>query len=616
LDTKRGLFAELKRRNVLRAGAFYLAAAWLVWQVATSVLPVLEVSTSWLRWVMVALAIGFPFWIAFAWFYEFTPEGIKRESEVERHESITHVTGRKLDFAIIGVLAVAVVLLLTDRFVLRQGVNQQAALAISEKSIAVLPFVNMSSDKEQEYFSDGISEELLNLLSKIPALHVAARTSSFSFKGKEAPIPEIAKTLLVTHVLEGSVRRSGEQVRITVQLIRAADGYHLWSETYDRKLEDIFAIQDEVAAKVVEQLKVTLLGAAPKARTTDPEAYALYLQAVQLGRQYTVEAFKQSDALFRRVLAIDPRYTPAWDGLALNFLGEASQGLMPNKEAYSQAREAAMKALEIDPEDGSTHSLLGRIAMDGNDMSVAARYYRRAIDLDPSNLFVLRNSVLLLQSLGRLDEALELHEALARRDPVNVTSLFNLGYYRRLTGRFDAAVAPFRTALSLAPGRGNARAQLGIALLLKGDAQGALAEFEQETSEVWKMIGLPMAFHALGRKTDSDAALTALIAKYEKDWSFNIAYVYAFRGEADEAFEWLDKAIEYGDPGLSDILGENLFDNIRSDPRWLPFLRKVGYAPEQLAKIDFKVTLPAEWQAEEAAAKAAATPPAPAEPKP
>ena len=201
--------------------------------------------------------------------------------------------------------------------------------AIPEKSIAVLPFVNMSDDKANEYFSDGISEELLNLLAKIPQLQVTARTSSFSFKGKEVAIPEIARTLHVANVLEGSVRKAGNSVRITAQLIKAGTDTHLWSQTYDRKLDDIFAIQDEIAADVVKQLKVTLLGAAPKVRTTDPEAYALYLQAVQLGRQNTAEAFQQSDALYRKVLAIDPRYAPAWDGLARNFTTRRARACCP-----------------------------------------------------------------------------------------------------------------------------------------------------------------------------------------------------------------------------------------------------------------------------------------------
>src|SRR5438309_2604951 len=272
--------------------------------------------------------------------------------------------------------------------------------AIPEKSIAVLPFVDMSAGKDQEYFSDGISEELLNLLAKIPQLQVTARTSSFAFKGKEVAIPEIARTLHVAHVLEGSVRKAGNSVRITAQLIRTGTDTHLWSQTYDRKLDDIFAIQDEIAADVVKQLKVTLLGAAPKARTTDPEAYALYLQAVQLGRPFTAEAFQESDALYRKVLAIDPRYAPAWNGLAGNLYNEADQGLLSNKEGFAQAREAAMKALAIDPELAPAHASLGWIAMDGdNDLAGAAQHFRRALALDPADLDVLTTSVTLLQSL-------------------------------------------------------------------------------------------------------------------------------------------------------------------------------------------------------------------------
>jgi adenylate cyclase len=465
--------------------------------------------------------------------------------------------------------------------------------AIPEKSIAVLPFVDMSAGKDQEYFSDGISEELLNLLAKIPQLQVTARTSSFAFKGKEIGVPEIARTLHVANVLEGSVRKAGNSVRITAQLIKAGTDTHLWSQTYDRKLDDIFAIQDEIAADVVKQLKVTLLGAAPKARMTDPEAYALYLQAVQLGRQGTAEAFQQSDALYRKVLAIDPRYAPAWAALAENFYHEANQGLLSNKEGYAQAREAATKALAIDSEYALAHARLGVIAMLGdNDLAGAAEHFKRALALDPADPDVLRNSATLLQSLGRLDEALALDETLVRRDPVNVSALPILGYHQRMAGRFDAAIASFRTVLSLSPGLGSAHALLGMTLLLKGDAPGALAEIEQEKNEAWRMIGLPMAYCALGRRADADAALNAVIAKNEKDFSYNIAYVYAFCGDPDKAFEWLDKAVAYKDPGLGEIATENLFDEIHSDPRWLPFLRKIGKEPEQLAKIEFRVTLP------------------------
>jgi tetratricopeptide (TPR) repeat protein len=267
--------------------------------------------------------------------------------------------------------------------------------------------------------------------------------------------------------------------------------------------------------------------------------------------------------------------------------------MLSGQEGNAKAREADTKALAIDESYAPAHAGLGLIAMYAdNDLAAAAQHFERALALDPAGPRVLNTSALLLESLGRLDEALALAGVLVRRDPVNVSALFNLGLYQRYAGQLDAATATFRTVLSLVPGRGNAHVQLGSALLLKGDAKSALGEIEQETSESWKMFGLPMAYHALARKADSDAALAALIKKHEKDAPYNIAYVHAFRGEADKAFEWLDKAVEYGDSGLADVVSENLFDKVRADPRWLPFLRKIGKAPEQLAKIEFKVRLP------------------------
>jgi adenylate cyclase len=473
------------------------------------------------------------------------------------------------------------------------GTSGDIAAQTDSHSIAVLSFVNVSSDREQEYFSDGISEELLNLLARIPELKVAARTSSFSFKGKNVEIPEIARQLHVAHVLEGSVRKSGNHIRITAQLIHAADGFHLWSQTYDRKLDDIFRIQDEIAADVVKELKVTLLGATPKARTTDPQGYALYLQARQLGRQVTTEAFARSDALFRQVLEIDPRFAPAWVGLANNSINKVNLGELSYQEGFAHAREAEARALAIDPEYAPAYAGLSRIAMYGdNDLAAAAREFERALAFDPTNLDVLGNAAVLLQGLGRLDEGLAIQEIVVRRDPVNVLALFNLGITQLWAGRIGEAIASFRTVLSLSPGRGGAHYQLGTALLHNADAAGALMEIEQETSEAWRRVGLPMAYHALGREADSDAALAELIEKDAAEAATNIAEVYAFRGEPDKAFEWLDKAVASHDPGLAEIGSDILFTNIRSDPRWLQFLRRIGKAPEQLAKIEFKVTIP------------------------
>jgi TolB-like protein/Flp pilus assembly protein TadD len=593
-------FAELKRRNVYKVAVAYAVVSWLLIQIATQVFPFFEVPNWAVRLVVLLLVLGFPVALILSWAFEITPEGIKRESEIAPDESITQHTGGKLiritiALAVLagGILAFQLLRprLMTERTPAASPAAPDAV--ISENSIAVLPFLDMSQAKDQGYFSDGISEELLNLLSKVPQLKVVARTSSFSFKGKQVEIPEIARQLNVANVLEGSVRRNGDLVRITVQLIRAAGGYHLWSETYDRKMDDIFKIQDEIAGEVVRELKVKLLAAVPKVRTTDPQAYALYLQATELARKFTPEAFAKSDALFRQALEIDPRYAPAWNGLALNFNAEVGMGLTSTEEGYARAREAAAKALAIDPEYAPAHAALGLSALQSdNDLAGAARHLQRALALDPTGVAILSGAANLLSSLGRLDQALALHEAADRHDPVSVATLSNLGACQCASGRYDEAIGSYRAVLRLSPGRGGAHAQLGMVLLQKGDAPAALAEIEQEKNETWKMVALPMAYCSLGRATDAEAARDALIAKYEKDWSYNIAYVFAFCGQSDKAFEWLDKAVAYKDGGLSEIVPQKLFDKIHSDPRWLPFLGKLGKAPEQLAKIEFKVTLP------------------------
>jgi TolB-like protein/Tfp pilus assembly protein PilF len=587
---KRSLFSELKRRNVFRATVLYVGAVWALTQGIAQLAPVVGAPDWVARWFLVACAIGFPFWVAFAWFYEFTPQGLRREREIDPADPAAHRSDRTLDFIIIGVLAVAIVLLLTDRFVLHQGVNGEAAVAVPDHSIAVLPFANLSADRDQDYFSEGISEELLNLLARVPQLQVTARTSSFAFKDKQVGIPEIARRLHVAHVLEGSVQKSGDRVRITVQLVDAGSDRQLWSRTWDRKFDDIFRIQDEIAGEVVRELKVKLLGTTPRTRTTDPQTYALYLRAKALGRQLTAEALAGSDALFRQALAIDPRYAPAWVGLADNFVNKTTLGVLPNREGLARAREADEKALSIDPGYAPAHAGLGFVAMYGdNDLAAAARHFERALALDPSSLDVLVNAANLLRHLGRLDEALALEEAIADRDPVDVRWLYVLGYSQRCAGRYDAAIASYRAVLGLSPDNGGAHYQLGVALLLKGDAKQALAEIEREKSDPWRMIGLPMAYQALGRQADADRASAALIAKYAKDAPYNIAYVYAYRGDADKAFDWLGKAVAYQDPGLGEIVGENLFAGLHDDPRWRPLLRKLGKAPEQLAEIGFRI---------------------------
>jgi serine/threonine protein kinase/Tfp pilus assembly protein PilF len=474
--------------------------------------------------------------------------------------------------------------------------RQPMQTAISDKSIAVLPFVNRSQDKDQEFFSDGISEDMLNLLSKVRDLKVISRSSSFSFKGKDTSLREIATTLGVAYILEGSVQRAGKTLRISAQLIDARSDHNVWSESYDRPFDDVFAIQDEIAGTVVGQLKLKLLG---QAQAIDPEAYALFLQARQLVRLGTRAGYEQAIPLFQQVLAKAPGYAPAWDQLAAIYSNQAASGLRPVPEGVRLAREALDKALTADPNYAPAYAILGSLESNfTGDLSAAVRHFERALALDPADPIILGNAAGLAQDLGRLDLAIALQEAALALDPVSAGGHFNLGGYFLYAHRWEEAIASFRTALRLSPGRVDGQASLGLALLQKGDAEAALAEVQKEPEESWRLVALSIVYHALGRSADSDAALADLIAKYEKEDPSNIAYVLAYRGEADRAFEWLDKAQTYEDSGLSDIVVLPQFDNIRKDPRWLPLLRKLGKDPETLAKIEFKVTLPADKPAQ------------------
>jgi TolB-like protein/Tfp pilus assembly protein PilF len=600
------LFTELKRRNVLRVGAAYLVVAWLLVQVCATLFPLFGMGDTAVRNAVIVLAIGIIPALILAWVFEITPGGLKRESEVDRSQSLTLRTGKMLDRVIMVVLALALGYFAFDKFVLSEsrevtiaeeahqaGRTEALVGSYGEKSIAVLPFVDMSSNNDQEYMSDGIAEELLNLLARIPELRVISRSSAFSYKGKDIRLADVARELNVAHILEGSVRKAGNQLRITVQLIEARSDTHLWSQTYDRTLDDIFAIQDEIAAKVVEQLKVTLLGELPTVTQTDPEAFALFLQARYLGLQGTAKSFEQSNALYEQALAIDPNYAAAWAGLARNCINQTSNGLRPIAEGYPLAREMLQKALALDPNHAPAHARLGWIAMFyDNDLAAAARHMERALALEPANLDIIGNAAMLLVMLGRLDEAIALQQYATVQDPVNPIGHNNLGWFHRLAGHWEKAIASNRTLLQLSPDTIGAHYEIGLALLFKGEAQAALEEMRQEPSEPFRLAGLAMTHHALGQAAESDAALEQLIANYEVEWVFRIATVMAYRNESDRAFERLAKVVEYHSDGLAMVPIENLFSNLHADPRWLPFLQSINKSPEQLAAIEFKVTPP------------------------
>jgi len=606
------LYHELKRRNVFRVAIAYLALAWLLTEVAGTLFPAFGIPDWGVRFLVIVFALGFVPALIISWVYEITPEGLKREKDAVREASITHSTAKRLDGFTIGLIVVALAFILADRLWLSPRLAVQSAAPVEvatdtvqipepepaelqypPNSIAILPFVNMSDDAGNEYFSDGISEELLNLLAKIPELRVISRSSAFYFKGRNARLAEIARELNVAHILEGSVRKAGNQVRITAQLIEASSDTNLWSETYDRTLDDIFAIQDEIAAAVVDALKLTLLGDAPQAEPTNPEAYALYLQAVHVGNQLSAEALEQSNAMLQQVLAIAPNYARAWRILARNYDAQATRGLLPREEGIALAREALNQALAIDRDFAEAHSMLGMFAAryDG-DLEAAERHLQYALSLEPKNLIVLSYSAGLLKTLGRLDESVAIQEYDVAHDPLHPVARSTLGWDYLIAGRPDEAIATARTLLMLSPGSVWTHSLLGLALLRKGENEAALKAIQKESDELSRLLSLVMAYHALGQETESDAALAELIGKYKQTWPYFIAAVVAYRGEADRAFAWLEKAATYGDSSLSLIAGETWFSSLYEDPRWLPFLESIGRSPAQLDAIEFKVTLP------------------------
>jgi len=312
-----------------------------------------------------------------------------------------------------------------------------------------------------------------------------------------------------------------------------------------------------------------------------------------VGRQGTPEGWEQSNSLYQQSLALDPNYAPAWDGLAANYMNQASNGLRPIVECLPLARQAVRQALALDPSYALAHGSLGWIAMifDG-DLAEAARHLEHALVLAPANTDLLRNAGTLAQYLDRLDIAIALGEYVVTQDPVDPRGYHNLGTAQYYAGRMDEAIASMHSALRLAPGHISAQSTIGAALLAKGEPEAALVAIQQESSEIWRLISLSMAYYALGRKAESDAAFSELIQKYERDAPYNIAYVSAYRGEKDLAFAWLDKAVASEDPGLLDIAVEPEFASVRTDPRWMPLLRKLGRAPEQLAAIHFQVNPP------------------------
>ena len=592
------LYHELKRRNVFRVAIAYLALAWLLTEVSGTLFPAFGIPDWGVRFVVIVFALGFVPALVISWVYELTPEGIKREQDVVRDASITHFTARRLDLFTIGLIVAALAFILADRFWLDSRHVEQLVPEpqYPSNSIAVLPFVNMSDDAANEYFSDGISEELLNLLARIPELRVIARTSSFAYKGKNVNIADMADELNVGHILEGSVRKAGNQVRITAQLIRASDSSHLWSETYDRTLDNIFAIQDEIAAAVVGQLKITLLGETPKTHVVDPEAYALFLQAIHFSGLGTIAGNQQADEFLRQALVIDADYSAAWSELGRNYGNKIGLGLASQEEAYPLALDAQNKALELDSGNAAAYSRRGwdRLTYEG-DLAAAAESFEQALALEPGNAIVLANAAALALTLGRIEQAVTLGELALQRNPLSQSTAFSLGRAYICNGQIDKAEAMFRKTLLLSPTRSLTRGQLARALYHKGDKsdlEEAMRLIKEEPVEPMRLAASAAFHHELGNTAESDAALHTLIEEYPQATTL-IALTYAMRDETDEAFEWLQKAVELKGPqALSGTWYVPEFEILHDDPRWEKILTSAGLSKQQLAAIKFEFTLP------------------------
>jgi adenylate cyclase len=592
------LIDELKRRNVFKAGAAYLAFGWVVTQVTSTVAPVLHMP-EWIVPVVVWIGvIGFPFVIIFSWIYELTPEGLKREREVDRSASITHVTSRRLDYIIIGLLVLAIGLFVFDRFSPRKAEPRVAAHAApaastapdampaaNDNSIAVLPFVDMSQTKDQEYFSDGLSEELLNLLAQVPQLRVIARTSSFAFKGKEVGVAEIAKGLNVANVLEGSVRKSGDTLRITAQLIRTADSSHLWSETYDRRLTDVFKVQDEIASAVVAQLKVKLLPAQQVTnphRTANTEAYNQFLLGNQFYKRNTPEGYRLAVAAYQKAVELDPGYAAAYAALAYAelYASDYAASAEENDAGRRRAQTAVDKSIELAPDIADGYGARGLMRSSFTwDWIGAQADLEKALALEPGNADAQRRYGLLLQNLGRMTEAIAANRKAIDLDPLSSGAWNNLGAaYSLDPNQYRQAREAFDRALAINPESSFAKINLVTLELLEGHAQQALS-VARTAGEVWSQTGVAMAEHALGHTRESQAALDELIAKYAHDSAYQVAEVYAWRGESDKVFEWLDRAYQQHDGGLSTIKSDVLLKPLSGDARFAAMLKKMGLPP-------------------------------------
>ena len=476
-------------------------------------------------------------------------------------------------------LVVAVVAAAAIAGYLRIARQKASAAPRNNTSIAVLPFSDMSPTKDQEYFSDGLAEQLINDLAKVSGLKVVGRSSAFQFKGRNEDARDVGRKLGVANVLEGSVRREGNHVRITAELIKADDGVQLWSQTYDQEIKDIFTVQDEIAQAATKALQLRLLGTngqpvASNAHNANPEAYQAYLQAEYFsGQGQNKENLDKALAYTDTAIKLDKEYASAWALRASVQNTMADVGQTDVTEGYRKARDDAERAIALDPTLASAYLALARTQIGYDwDWDTANTCLTKAAALEPGSAEVFSIHSHLCFVMGNLDQAIKLYEQAVALDPLRAHSYLILGQLLYAAGRYDEAQAELQKALDLNPQTTYVHLNLAKSLIAEGKPQQALAEIEKEPSEWGKLTGEVLVYHALGRKQDSDAALAKLIAKHYTEAAYQIAQVYAFRGESGKSFEWLDRAYNQRDPGLPSIKTDPLLENLRHDSRYSQLL--------------------------------------------
>lgn len=575
------LLNELKRRNVFRVGVAYIVGAWLLAQVAELALDSFDAPGWVIKTILLLLALGLPISLFFAWAFELTPEGLKKEKDVDRSQSITQDTGRKLNTFIMSILVIAVGLLLADKFIfqLEQDAPAPAEASADTNSVAVLPFVDMSPDKDQEYFTDGLTENLLHALAQIRELKVAGRTSSFAFKGLNTDLREIGEQLNVSNILEGSVQKAGDRIRITTQLISAEDGYHLWSKTFDRDLDDIFVVQDEIAEAVASALRKSLVSdASPTTATTgDFEAYNAYLLGLSYLNKRTNEDWDRAIEQFQRAVEIDADMALAWAGLSNAYSAKTGFGT-EFAEGFAKARAAAEKAIELDADLADGYLALARVQMSYDwDWSGADTSLRRANALRPGDPDIFVELATLSRIRGDSVGAFDGIEQALEQDPLNTALVrIHIGMLVSL-GRIEEALEKAVFLARATPERGGVHASLAGIHRRSGNLDQALEAAEKESFLFLRLQHEAIIYHEMGEQDTAQEKLQELIDTFGDDVSWQVATVYANWGDKDETVAAIERGIAVRDPGVIYIqMNTRIVDLLQDDPRYDELLKKIN----------------------------------------